>query len=218
MASLPDALTRRFVDAYDKESFSARARQRRWQVFLQTFPEIAEMTVLDLGGDARAWRLSSVRPAQVILLNTFEQETDEPWMTSTIGDACDPPADLPKADLIYSNSVIEHVGGHWRRCRFAETVHSAERYWVQTPNRYFPMEPHFMFPLLQHFPRGLQERVVARWPLGNHAEVTDRAEALRDVLEIELLSATEMRFYFPDAELWRERLFGMTKSFAAIRC
>lgn len=217
MASLPDALTHRFVDAYDEDSFSGRARQRRWNVFLRTFPEIAEMSVLDIGGDARAWRLSPVRPAQVILLNTFAQEPEEAWMTSIVGDACDPPSSLPTADLTYSNSVIEHVGGHWRRCRFAETIRRADRYWVQTPNRYFPIEPHFMFPLLQHLPRGLQARAIARWPLGNHADVTDRGEALRDALDIELLSAAEMRFYFPGAELWREKFLGLTKSFAAIR-
>jgi hypothetical protein len=213
---LPSSLTRRVVDAYDPDSLSARARMGRWRTFERFFPEIGEMTVLDLGGDARAWRLAPVRPRHVFLLNTFEQEVEEPWMSGIVGDACDPP-ELPESDLTYSNSVIEHVGGHWRRERFAATVRRAERYWVQTPNRYFPIEPHFMFPLLQHLPRAAQRGLVARWPFGNHAEVTDPSQALVDVLEIELLSATEMRFYFPDAELWRERLLGFTKSFAAVK-
>lgn len=217
MAGIRESLTKRVVDDFDDGSLSGRARSRRWQVFAETFPEIGEMSVLDLGGDARAWRLAPVRPAHVTLLNIFPQELKEPWMTALVGDACEPSADLPRADLIYSNSVIEHVGGHWRRQRFAESVHAADRYWVQTPNRYFPVEPHFMLPWIQHLPRRIQEGIVVRWPLGNYASVTDRAEALRHLLDIELLSAAEMRFYFPDAELYRERILGLTKSFVAIR-
>ena len=34
------------------------------------------MRVLDLGGDARAWRLAGVRPAHLTLLNVGDQEGD----------------------------------------------------------------------------------------------------------------------------------------------
>jgi hypothetical protein len=214
---LAEALTKRVVGDFEAGSLSARARGRRWKLFLETFPEIGEMTVLDVGGDVRAWRLAGVRPKHLVLLNIFSQEVEEDWITAVVGDACEPPADLPQADLVYSNSVIEHVGGHARRLQFAETVRSSGRYWVQTPSRSFPIEPHFMFPFLQHLPRPLQMSAVAHWPVGNYSEVTDREEALRYLLDIELLSADEMRFYFPDSELRRERIAGLTKSFIAIR-
>jgi hypothetical protein len=217
MARLTDALTRRTVDAYRPDTLSGRARLRRWEDFGQTFPEISDLQVLDLGGDARAWRTAPVRPAHVTLLNIFEQKVDEPWMTSLVGDACDPDFELPAADLVYSNSVIEHVGGHWRRERFAEAARSKGRYWVQTPNRYFPIEPHFMVPWLQHLPRGAQAKLVVAWPMGNHGDVSDPDQALRDALEIELLSKTEMEFYFPDAEIQPERIAGLTKSFIAVK-
>jgi hypothetical protein len=212
-----ESLTRRTVAPYDSSSLSARARAKRWHDFAATFPDLAEMTVLDLGGDARAWRLAPVRPARLILLNIFPQDVEEPWMTTMVGDACDPDAELPDADIVYSNSVIEHVGGHWRRRRFAEAVRRAPRYWVQTPNRYFPIEPHFMIPWLQHFPASLQRRLIVHWPLGNYAEQKSGEGALGNALDIELLSATEMSFYFPDAELRRERLLGLTKSFIAVK-
>jgi hypothetical protein len=38
-----------------------------------------------------------------------------------------------------------------------------------------------------------------------------------DPERIRLLSAREMRRLFPDAELWRERVLGVTKSLVAIR-
>ena len=175
------------------------------------------MTVLDLGGDARAWRLSGVQPAHVTLLNVASQEVEESWMTAVDGDACDPPDSVLGADLIYSNSVIEHIGGHWRRQQFAEVVRSGPPYWVQTPNRYFPIEPHFMVPWAQHLPLAARRRVIAHWPVGNYAEMSDQGRTLESALDIELLSGTEMGFYFPDAELRRERVLGLTKSFIAVK-
>ncbi len=217
MSGLGERLTTRVVGDFEPGSISARARDRRWRVFRERFPDVADLTVLDLGGDVRAWRISGVRPKRLILLNIFPQEVEEDWITPLVGDACEPPADLPAADLVYSNSVIEHVGGHHRRAQFAAVVHRCERYWVQTPARGFPLEPHFMFPGLQYLPRGVQATLVTKWPVGNYAEVKDRSEALSHLLDIELLSAEEMRFYFPDAELHKERFAGLTKSFVAIK-
>jgi hypothetical protein len=218
MQSLGQRITEQATAPYRPGSISARTRARRWRRFAETFPEIAEMTVLDVGGDARAWRMSPVRPAHVTLLNVFPQTPDESWMSAISGDACAPPEDLPQADVAYSNSVIEHVGGHWRRERFAEAIRaSAPRYWVQTPYRYFPVEPHFLFPGLQHLPRRVQAEALSRWPLASGRDVTDREDALSRVLEIELLSTTEMRAYFPDATLGRERFGGLVKSLIAIR-
>lgn len=217
MPDLAQSLTRKVVGAYDSDSLSARARLKRWHEFERTFPGVADMTVLDLGGDARAWRDAPVRPRHVILANIFEQEAGEPWMEAIVADACDPEADLPEADLVYSNSVIEHVGGHWRRQRFAETVRKADRYWVQTPNRYFPVEPHFMMPWLQHLPLKAKEALVARWPVGNYAEMRDRNEIRESAMEIELLSAAEMEHYFPDAEIRREKVLGLSKSLIAVK-
>jgi hypothetical protein len=218
MSSLRDRISERTVGAYNANSISARARLRRWRQLSELFPEIAEMTVLDIGGDARAWRLSPVRPAHVTLVNLFPQDVDEPWMTAIAGDACELPDDLPDVDLVYSNSVIEHVGGHWRRERFAEGIRAAgPRYWVQTPYRYFPVEPHYLCPGLQFLPRRLQAAAMDAWPLGSGRYVRDRDDALDRALNIDLLSASEMRAYFPGAVLRRERFGGLVKSLIAVR-
>jgi hypothetical protein len=212
-----DRVSERLVGAYTSGSLSETMRQKRWQMFADTFPDISEMSVLDLGGDARAWRLSGVRPAHVTLLNTGPQVVDEPWMSAVVGDACALDSDLPTADLVYSNSVIEHVGGHWRRQRFAESVRRvSSRFWVQTPNRYFPVEPHFLFPGLQHLPRRLAARSIAAWPFGNFSHIKTSEHALRAVMAVELLSESELRAYFPEARIERERFAGLTKSLIAV--
>jgi hypothetical protein len=218
VSSIGERISDRVVGAYSPGSFSANARERRWAAFCATFPEIADMTVLDIGGDARAWRLSEVRPAHVTLLNIFPQDPEESWMTSISGDACALPDDLPEVDLVYSNSVIEHVGGHWRRERYAAGIRAAaSRYWVQTPYRYFPVEPHFLCPGLQFLPRRGQAAVLRRWPLGSGRYVSDDEDALARVLDIDLMSIAEMHRYFPDAELRKERIAGLVKSLIAVR-
>ena len=211
-----ERVTRRFVGSYEKGTASSAARRRRWEEFARTFPDIEKMHVVDVGGVGKAWLLDAPRPAQLTLVNIRPQPEEEPWMTSITGDACELP-DI-EADLLFSNSVIEHVGGHWRRERFAEGIRAvAPRYWVQTPYRYFPIEPHFLFPGFQHFPKAAQAFVAEKWPVGNYSMVKDRREALPKVMRVELLSATEMGHYFPDAEIRRERLAGLTKSLIAVR-
>lgn len=209
-------ITRRFVDVESADSASSRRRQRRWQELAARFPQLGDMHVLDLGGTAASWRLSPVQPASLTLLNTFDQSSD---VEVIVGDACEPPTSLDgrRFDLVYANSVIEHVGGHYRREQFAETVHKlGDHHWVQTPNRYFPIEPHFLCPGLQYLPLPLATRVAIHWPVGNYAGlISEPAIAADRVQEIDLLGMSQMRFYFPGSEIVRERVGPLTKSLIA---
>ena len=184
---------------------------------MSRFPDLGDMHVVDIGGDARSWRLSGVRPLHVTLVNVTPQEADEPWMTAVLGDACDPSLTIPDADIVYSNSVIEHVGGHWRRERFAEGIRRmSDRYWVQTPSRHFPMEPHFLIPLLQFLPLKAQAKIVTRWPVGNYAAVDAEDVAVTRLLDIELQSRRSLQHYFPGASIEPERVAGLTKSWIVV--
>jgi hypothetical protein len=214
-----NSITDRFVDVSSSDSVSTRFRARRWRLLSEQFPDLAEMTVLDLGGTADSWRLSPTRPAQLTLLNGFGQDT--PDAEVIVGDACDPPSALQgrRFDLVFSNSVLEHVGGHWRRMRFAETVNAhGDHHWLQTPYRYFPIEPHFLCPLLQYLPLAVASRAAVRWPVGNYAGGLDSpAQAIRSLQDIELLGIAEMRRYFPDSTIRYERAGPFIKSLIAVR-
>jgi hypothetical protein len=211
-------------------SAAAWARRRRHERLVAEFPDLGRMRVLDLGGEAHTWIGSGPRPAEVVMLN-LPQEAEKQaaaveraqagWVSSVAGDACDPPDEVRRSrfDLVYSNSVIEHVGGHHRRLAFAEQVRAlGEHHWIQTPNRYFPIEPHWVCPGLQFLPPRGRAAVSSVWPLGYY---TTRRESLRrrlgDVLDVELLSASELRYYFEGARLVRERVAGLTKSLIAVR-
>ncbi len=209
-------VTRRLVGG-GPDSLSGRRRLRRWALLRRSFPALEEMSVLDLGGTAASWRTAELRPRRLVLLN-LDQPGDVEGAESLVGDACDPPAALRRQhfDLVFSNSVIEHVGGHAKRQAFAAAARSlGDRLWIQTPYRYFPVEPHFVAPGLQFLPLAARAHVVAAWPLVGLARSVP--EALAHVQSIELLSRTEMSAYFPDCRLVAERFAGLTKSLTAVR-
>ena len=207
-------------------SLGAKARARRWQVLTETFPDIEQMRVVDLGGTTDFGLRAPLRPDHVTVINLTEPgESTEPWLVPLTGDACEAQQVLKEAgnagpatfDLVISNAVIEHVGGHSARLRFADSVHSlAGRHWVQTPYRYFPLEPHWLFPGFQHLPVAARARVSARWPL-SHTPEKSVERARTAVLWTELLSRTEMRVYFPQSRILSERMAGLTKSLIAVK-
>ena len=216
------AACRGLVDYEESRSIGRRLRSARGLLLLEAFPDLPRYRVLDLGGTGSFWRTVPERPAHVTLLNvlpTAVDASDSSWLRSVVGDACDPPADLraERWDLVVSNSVIEHVGGVGPRRAFASAVRSmADRYWIQTPYRYFPVEPHWLFPGFQFLPLVARARIAARWPI-NPVPSADVAAGVGDALDVELLSATELRHLFPEAGILRERFLGLTKSLIAVR-
>jgi hypothetical protein len=214
-------LRRMFVDS--PASLGAKARMRRWEMFRFAFPAIENLRLLDLGGTVETWRRAPVRPRQVTVLNLFEPgESDDDWIIPVTGDACDAAGALAKAkhvtsfDVVFSNSLIEHVGGHARRLELASQVRQlAPRHWVQTPYRYFPLEPHWLFPGMQFMPAAARVKIARYWPLV-HTRPANVDEACQAVLWTELVSLTEMREYFPTSTILHERVLGITKSLIAL--
>jgi hypothetical protein len=189
------------------------------EVLLDRFPDFAEMSIVDLGGDVRYWQAQSVRPAHVTIVSVDGHTIDglEPWMSGVLGDACDIGSVQGRFDLVFSNSVIEHVGGSRYRRGFAEVVHGlSDRHWIQTPYRYFPLEPHFKFPAFQFLPLRLRVRIAQNWKpsfISSRPEI----EPVGFVADHELLGRTEMRALFPESEIIAERVGGLTKSLIAVK-
>ena len=121
------------------------------------------------------------------------------------GDATDPPWDPSQFDLVFSNSVIEHVGGPDAMGRLAEVLRAAPRYFVQTPNRFFFVEPHFILPAHYLLPRWLKVAIVTRWDRGPRRR--SRSEAQERVDSVHLLNLSEVRNLFPDGDVYKGRLY-----------
>ncbi|ACC42917.1 conserved hypothetical protein [Mycobacterium marinum M] len=207
------------TDINSRRSLSGRARARRWRHLIEVFPSFAEMRVLDLGGTPESWRLAPVRPRAVTTVNLLPIESQITGITAIQGDACELPSAIANDhfDLVFSNSLLEHVGGHVRRQRLADNVHRlADRHWVQTPYRYFPIEPHWLFPGIQWLPYEARVQISMRWNRG-YIRTHTREEAQEQVDEIDLIGIAQMRRYFPSSLIWYERFAGLIKSLVAIK-
>jgi SAM-dependent methyltransferase len=88
-------------------------------------------------------------------------------------DGCELPFEDGEFDVVFSNAVIEHVGGSERQRAFVqEALRVAPRAFVTTPNRWFPLEVHTRLPLVHWLPEPAAHRaydlVRKPWAKENH--------------------------------------------------
>jgi len=209
------------ADFCNADSLARRLRGKRFALFERLIASLPRpLNLLDVGGTADFWQAMGYRDRddlQLTLLNVTAENISAPHITSVAGDARDlAEYRTGEFDVVFSNSVIEHVGAFADQKRMADEIRRVgKRYFVQTPNRYFPIEPHFLFPCFQFLPERLQVFLLGHFRLGTYDIVRDKAFARELVREIRLLSQGEFRRLFPGARIHRERLFGLTKSFVA---
>ncbi len=190
--------------------------------FATEFAITPETHILDVGGLPDYWQALPVQP-RVTLLNMPRAESELPagerWVA---GDGkCLPFADR-SFDIVFSNSVIEHVGDATSQRQFAREVARVGRgYWIQTPNRRFPVEQHLLTPFIHWLPQRCQRALVPHCTVwGALAPASpDRRRFYFDhyLAEIRLLDSRELQSLFPGARLIRERFLGLTKSLIAMR-
>ncbi len=201
---------------------SLRFRRRRMERFAREFAIGPHSTVLDIGGTPECWRLLPVQPRVVLLNIPSSIVAPEGPEIRVAGDGCRLPFRDGAFDIVFSNSVIEHVGSRSRQEDFArEAARVGRAYWIQTPNLWFPVEQHLFTPFIHWLPKPLQRAVVPRFNLWRAlSRVTpDRREFyIRHFLQdIRLIGAAEMRRLFPGARIVRERFLGLAKSLIAVR-
>jgi SAM-dependent methyltransferase len=167
---------------------SLRSRLRKLALFHETMQTTPETTVLDLGADDAAFGA----PGGCGTLNFFEELYPWPARITAVGltpgetfrarypeiryvqaDALDLPFEDGAFDVVFSNAVIEHVGGRERQAAFVgEALRVARRAFVTTPNRWFPLELHTRLPLVHWLPERAAGRAydLARkpWARNNH--------------------------------------------------
>jgi hypothetical protein len=202
-------------------ALSLHFRSRRMQRFARDFAITAKTRVLDIGGTADCWTLLE-QPPRVTMLNTPRASEEVGAADWVAGDGRLLPFRDAAFDIVFSNSVIEHVGDAESQRRFAHEVMRVGRaYWVQTPNRRFPVEQHLLTPFIHWLPRRWQQAVVPRFTVWSAlVKVTPgrRRFYLEHYLsDVRLLSAGELRGLFPGACVIRERFAGATKSLIAAK-
>jgi SAM-dependent methyltransferase len=107
-------------------------------------------------------------------------------------------------DLVYSNSVLEHVAPERREAFAAEILRVGRGWWVQTPAFSFPIEPHALLPFAHWLPAALRRPY---WRLGVAGEWEDAR----------LLRKRDVQRLFPGGKTLAERAGPLTKSWISVR-
>ena len=179
--------------------------------------------VLDVGGTIDLWHLAPVTPALVLLNESRAAADIGSGAPVVFGDGLALPFADRSFDLVFSNSVIEHVGNHHDQEVFAREIARVGRsYWVQTPNRRFPVEQHLWTPGLHWLPRkaqrGLLTYPITPWEWLTKPGIDERKYYVSHYCEsVHLLDAKQLSDLFPEASIVVERIFGWPKSLIAYR-
>jgi SAM-dependent methyltransferase len=170
------------------DAISLRSRRRKFGLFMETMRPTADTSVLDVGVDDLGFGETSgcatlnffeelyPWPDRITALGQHEGHTFTeryPAARYVRGDALSLPFGDGAFDVVFSNAVIEHVGGDEAQRRFVEELRRvAPRAFVTTPNRWFPIEVHTRLPLVHWLPERAAHRaydlVRKPWAKENH--------------------------------------------------
>lgn len=215
--------------------FQRWSRNRRMKRFMSVVHLTEGMSVLDLGGLPAIWAYVPKPSLDITLLNLdYEapaiirdgvrgrpagQGGQRPHRVEApmahrfqylVGDACSGTTFQDASfQLVFSNSVIEHVGNAEKKAAFAHEARRLGRsYWVQTPSKWFPIEAHSGMPFWWFYPERVRAGFIARW--------RRKTPAFAEMVETtDILTKAEMRKLFPEATILVERVLGVPKSYAA---
>ena len=216
------------IFAYSENSTVARLRRKRFfqlKGYLDSVcvDEGQKIRILDVGGSLFFWKqcgFENLDRYHITLLNLEKAEIppELDGFSSILGDACNLPPDTKEYDVVFSNSVIEHMSCALQLKMATEIQTKARRYIVQTPNFWFPFDPHSQiagFQFLPHFVRGW---IIYRAGNVNWFRAQDSYSGCLDVSRsIVMLSKSKFGKLFPDAEILVERLWGVPKSYIAVK-
>ena len=197
-------------------------RRRRMKRFYRLFRPSAQTRLLDIGGLPHTWTTEGGEAGFPVTLVNLRfpnrEDAGAGRFTAVEGDAAHLPFIDGSFDIVFSNSVIEHMETWERQQAFAaEARRVAARLWIQTPARSFPLEPHFLAPFFHFLPRRIQSRLARRFTLWGLLTRPGPAQVEKVLSEIRLLTLRELRQLFPDCAILRERFMGLTKSYVVVR-
>jgi SAM-dependent methyltransferase len=194
-------------------------RERRRRQFRELFSITDQTTLLDVGGYDYDWK-GFATEAQITILNLGRPSPHRCGgkFHYVQADARRLPFPDGAFDIVYSNSVIEHLQTFANQQRFAAELRRVGReLYIQTPNRWFPIEPHFIAPCVHFLPKWMQMPLLSWLSIRGWLRAGDNVSLDELFAELRLLDYNAMRELFPDCRLVCEKLAGLTKSLIAIR-
>lgn len=200
------------------DSLQAKCRKKRNLFFLSLFTPINKrISILDVGGTVEFWEntdLINNNNVHITLLNLQLFKSEYSNIESVVGDARNLQMYRDNEfDIVFSNSVIEHVGDFDDQRKMANEIKRVGKaYFLQTPNYYFPIEPHYRTIGFQFLPYRIKVFVLNSFGVGRVKRCTDKNTAINESKRIRLLTLRELKHLFPHSNIFKERFLGFTKS------
>jgi len=199
-------------------------RAKRAIKFEQLIGPQSNEVVLDVGGFPRTWTIRPQLTKRIDCMNIHPVDWDETLLpdyriTTSVGDGCQLEHPDGAYDILFSNSVIEHVGDWEHQRAFAhEARRVGKKLWIQTPAFGCPVEPHYLAPFVHWLPVAIRRRIL-RWltPWGWLTKPTQ--ETVDETIAFtRLLTKKQVKELFPDCAIMTERLLWIfPKSYTAYR-
>jgi len=196
-------------------------RKRRMNDFVSAYPDLGELSVLDVGGRPYIWDLLrdeyDIKPRKLVLLNTEDdaQDNQQENFDVKVGDGRAMEFSDKSFDLVFSNSVIEHVGSFPDMKEFAfECVRVAKEVYIQTPCKYFFVEPHLVTLFIHYLPRYLY-RKLSFLSLRYISLRNNKVQFYKIFDGINLLTEKDFCLMFPNQKISFERFILLKKSMIA---
>lgn len=198
-------------------------RSGRKKLFLARMLPRCAKNLLDVGGSATFWQDENLGGCHLAILNLPKGLPSGPWrgqrVSVALGDGCFLPFGNSAFDIVFSNSVIEHLSSWDKQQRFAaEALRVGRAIWIQTPAYECPFEAHFLAPFFHWLPTSWRTALARNFTLWGLLHRPTPEACQRMVAEIRLLKKGEMVALFPGCEIWTERILGVfPKSYIAFR-
>jgi hypothetical protein len=194
-------------------------RRRRMDRFLKLFAPTSNTRICDIGGYPDFWKdVLRETPITVLNIHPVASPRDRPHISTVLGDGTNLRYADNEFDILFSNSVIEHLGSFENQQRFArECMRVGRALWIQTPARSFPIEPHFLTPFIHYLPRGWRRRLLRNFTVWGWLGRPSDQQVDEMVSEIRLLDLKELKELFPGCGILKEKFLLLTKSYIVVR-
>lgn len=210
---------KKMADNKANNSWANKKRKLRMEFFQSLVHNISkkDISILDVGGTEIFWEMMNFidKDITITLLNLNKLETKYNNFNSVKGDARSMPEFASDSfDIVFSNSVIEHVGNYHDQLNMAKEVQRiGKRYFIQTPNYFFPIEPHFLFPGFQFLHQDIKVYLIRNFNMGWYKKTTNKLRAMEIANGTNLLTKNKLLHLFPGSEIYTEKIFLLNKSF-----
>ena len=186
-------------------------------------PDSMSSILLDIGGYPGNWTCFQPCFKRLDILNLHKITFDSlafpaHKMHTIIGNGCGLTFKDNTYDIVFSNSVIEHLENWENQKMFAnEARRVGKSIWIQTPAKEFFIEPHYLAPFVHWLPKNIQKKLLRNFTLQGWITRPSKETVDKLVDTIRLLSKKEIQELFPDCQIIEEKFWFFTKSYIACK-